>query len=112
MTNLFSPPDQNDPISLGQETSVILAGKPGGMRVERIVSRSHATPEGYWYDQPDDEWVAVLEGSAEIAYADGTRVALRKGDSLLIPRRVKHRVAQTSDPCIWLAVHGEGLADA
>ncbi len=107
MSNLFS---LNEDVPLGEEISALLAGQPGGMRVERIVSRSHTTPAGYWYDQEEDEWASVLEGSAEIAYADGGCVILHKGDSLLIPRRVKHRVAWTSDPCIWLTVYGQGLA--
>lgn len=29
-----------------------------GFRLERIVSRGQASPEGFWYDQPEDEWVA------------------------------------------------------
>ena len=28
-----------------------------GVRVERIVSRGHASPPGFWYDQPQAEWV-------------------------------------------------------
>lgn len=104
MNNLFAL--QEDAASFGDESFTVLAGKPEGTRIERIVSRGHATPEGVWYDQEEDEWVAVLEGTARLAYGDGSVITLRKGDFVLIPRRVKHRVAHTSDPCIWLAVHG------
>ncbi len=27
------------------------------LRVERIVSIAQSSPEGFWYDQPEDEWV-------------------------------------------------------
>lgn len=30
-------------------------------RMERIVSQGHASPEGFWYDQDQNEWVMVLE---------------------------------------------------
>lgn len=79
----------------------------GTTRVERILSDGHVTPPGQWYDQPQDEWVAVLQGEATIGYADGTQVRLRTGDHLLLPRHVRHRVLETSSPCLWLAVHGD-----
>lgn len=78
----------------------------GEVRVERIVSHGHVTPPGAWYDQEEDEWVTVLEGEARIAYPDGKEVRLGRGDALLLPRRVAHRVAYTSAPCVWLAVFG------
>ena len=33
------------------------------VRVERIVSRGHVSPPGFWYDQPQAEWVVVLSGA-------------------------------------------------
>ena len=81
----------------------------GAVRVERIVSHGQTTPEGEWYDQDQDEWVVVLEGSARIAYADGTEISLCRGDHLFLPRRVPHRVSHTSSPCVWLAVFGDSL---
>jgi cupin 2 domain-containing protein len=77
------------------------------LRIERILSTGQTTPPGRWYDQPRSEWVILLQGEAEIAYEDGTRVRLRSGDYLLIPAGQKHRVEYTSadPPCIWLAVH-------
>ncbi len=79
-----------------------------GVKIERIVSSGQATPEGEWYDQPRDEWVALIQGEATLAYEDGTEVTLRAGDHLLIPAHTRHRVTRTSatPPCIWLAVHG------
>ena len=81
----------------------------GAFRVERIVSGGQATPDGEWYDQDWDEWVAVLEGSARLRAADGGEVDLRRGDTLFLPRHVRHRVVSTSAPCVWLAVHGDAL---
>ena len=68
-------------------------------------SHGQITPKGTWYDQPHDEWVVVLEGSARLAYENGEEVVLEKGDQLFLPRRRKHRVTWTSSPCLWLAIH-------
>jgi cupin 2 domain-containing protein len=38
-----------------------------GLRIERIVSTGHASPPGFWCDQPGSEWVVVLSGSAGAA---------------------------------------------
>ena len=54
-----------------------------GVRIERIVSRGHASPEGFWYDQNDNEWVAVLAGSAALRFeGDEIPVGLHAGDQL------------------------------
>lgn len=79
---------------------------PGVARVERIVSTGHASPPGFWYDQPEAEWVAVLQGAARIAFDDGTELSLGPGDHIFIPPHRRHRVAWTSpdEPTVWLAV--------
>jgi cupin 2 domain-containing protein len=78
-----------------------------GMRIQRIVSWGQCSPEGFWYDQAEHEWVALLSGAARIQFADGDRtVILAPGDSLTIPAHVRHRVEGT-DPeraSVWLAV--------
>ncbi len=80
-----------------------------GFRVERIVSRGQASKDGFWYDQPQDEWVVVLEGRARIELEKPRRTLdLERGDWLHLPARCRHRVAWT-DPeqdTFWLAVHG------
>jgi len=50
--------------------------------------------------------VVILQGEAEIEFED-KKQKLGKGDHLLLPKMVKHRVSRTSkDPfCLWLAVH-------
>jgi cupin 2 domain-containing protein len=99
-------------IAPGTEEHVedLLSGS-GPLRAQRIISHGHVTPEGEWYDQEEDEWVAVLEGSAKIAFPDGREVSLHAGDSLLLPRRVQHRVSWSSSPCVWLALFARELAD-
>jgi cupin 2 domain-containing protein len=83
-----------------------------GVLVERIVSTGQATPPGEWLEGERDEWVVLLRGEAELAFADGSRAVLSAGDHLLIAAGVPHRVERTSadPPCIWIAVHAHGLA--
>ena len=80
-----------------------------GVRIERIVSHGHQSPDGFWYDEPTSEWVLVLQGAAKIEFADRT-VEMGPGDYLDIPAHTKHRVAWTTPdgPTIWLAVHYDG----
>jgi cupin 2 domain-containing protein len=76
------------------------------VRIERIVSHGHASPEGFWYDQDRPEWVVVLSGAARLRFEDGVRELL-PGDSVHIPAHKRHRVEWTTPdgPTIWLAVH-------
>jgi cupin 2 domain-containing protein len=90
----------------GQEHLRLLLEQPG-LRLERIHSCAAASPEGFWYEQRDHEWLLLLQGSARIAYGDGRpEVALHRGDSLLIPAGCRHRVMETDDApgTIWLAL--------
>ena len=78
------------------------------LKIERIVSRGHCSPEGFWYDQEGDEWVLLVQGSAGLEVEGDTAVIDRKpGDHVLIPAHRRHRVAWTSESedTIWLAVH-------
>nr|WP_157064218.1 cupin domain-containing protein [Methylobacterium tarhaniae] len=77
-------------------------------RIERIVSTGQASPPGFWYDQPWDEWVVLLSGSAGLQIAGEPEPRrLAPGDQLFIPAHLRHRVAWTSPdaPSVWLAVH-------
>jgi cupin 2 domain-containing protein len=74
-------------------------------RIERILSNAHASPGGFWYDQPGDEWVVVLKGNATLEFDPGGPRSLAEGDHLFIPRHTRHRVTETSPDTVWLAVH-------
>ncbi len=84
-------------------TAVLLSGS--GLRIERIISHGHSSPEGFWYDQSEDEWVLVLKGAARLEF-EGRTLEMRPGDSVNIHAHEKHRVAWTSpdEPTVWLAV--------
>ena len=88
------------------ETFDSILARPG-LRIERIVSRGHATPSDRVYDQDEDEWVVLLAGAARLWLDGEGEVALAPGDHLLIPAHRRHRVTWTSPdgPTIWLAVH-------
>ena len=75
------------------------------VRIERIVSHGHSSPEGFWYDQDQHEWVVVLQGAARLSIEGETR-ELKTGDHINIPEHRKHRVEWTTpdEPTIWLAV--------
>ena len=81
------------------------------VRIERIVSHGHASPEGLWYDQDRPEWVVVLKGAARLRVEDGT-VEMVPGDFVDIPAHKRHRVewATPDEPTIWLAVFYGGKA--
>lgn len=108
MDSLFSIPAAFSASAKDELFEKIALGD-NGLVVERIISNGHTTPEGQWYDQERDEWVLVLEGEAVIAFEGGAERRLRKGNHLLLPKHVKHRVAYTSSPCIWLAVFADRL---
>ncbi len=93
----------------GRETfTTLLAGRR--FRLEHIVSRGSAGAEGFWYDQGQPEWVALLCGEAGLEFPDGS-LELRAGDCLLIPAGLRHRVARTSADAVWMALHFEPAAD-
>ena len=101
MDNLFSHISQD----LGREAfDQILSS--GAVRIERIVSLGHTSPETGWYDQAEHEWVLVAAGSGTLEFEDGRRITLEKGDYLNIPAHERHRVVWTDPnrPTIWLAV--------
>ncbi len=78
------------------------------IRIERIVSRGHVSPAGFWYDQDQHEFVLLLEGAARLRFDDG-EIEMTAGSFINIPAHRRHRVEWT-DPSrltIWLAVYYE-----
>ncbi|MBC8554486.1 MAG: cupin domain-containing protein [Candidatus Brocadiales bacterium] len=77
-------------------------------KIERIISRGHATAEGEWYDQDKNEWVLVLKGNASLLFEGNDKTIIMKtGDYINIPAHQKHRVEWTEpeEETIWLAIH-------
>ena len=77
------------------------------VRIERIVSRGHASPPGFWYEQAEHEWVAVLAGAARLRFEDGETTEMRAGDYVNIAAHRRHRVEWTHpvEPTVWIAIH-------
>jgi len=95
------------PTRLAAEQIRVLAEFPG-VRIERIVSTGQASPPGFWYDQPETEWVALLTGAAGLLIeGEEAPRTLRPGDFIEIPAHVRHRVEWTDAdrPTVWLAAH-------
>lgn len=102
MGNLFA----DIPADLPDELTQTLFSA-SNLRIERIVSKGHRSPDDFWYDQADDEWVLLLQGEARVGFADAESVTLKSGDYWLIKAHCLHRVEWTTDETetIWLAVH-------
>ncbi len=75
------------------------------IRVERIISNDHSSPENFWYDQSENEFVLLLQGNAVIQF-ENYEQDLKQGDYLVIEAHKKHRVKSTSgsEKTIWLAI--------
>ncbi|MGI9276946.1 MAG: cupin domain-containing protein [Endozoicomonas sp.] len=104
--NLF----QDIPETLPEELVEVLA-EGGNVRIERIVSRGHQTPEGEWYDQDWDEWVVLLSGQAKLEIEGRAGLLeMKAGDHIVLPAHQRHRVAWTApdQDSVWLAVHFAG----
>jgi cupin 2 domain-containing protein len=106
MTNIFT----QFPIAAlnaAEETFETLVDRPD-VRIERIISSGQASPPGFWYCQPQSEWVIVLQGCAGLQFENESDVReLRVGDFVTIPAQCRHRVEWTdpNGPTVWLAVH-------
>ena len=102
MNNLFA----DLPSSLPEELITVLTENQH-VRIERIVSTGQSSPENFWYEQQEHEWVVVLKGEANLQFeGDDEPVHLTAGDHVLIPARRRHMVEWTTadEPTVWLAV--------
>jgi len=100
MANLFA----GLPATLADELNQALV-RANSVRIERIVSQGHASADGYWYDQAENEFVLVVQGAARLRFEDEA-IEMRPGDWINVSAHRKHRVEWT-DPnqkTIWLAV--------
>jgi cupin 2 domain-containing protein len=99
------------PNALSGELANVLAENEQ-VKIERIVSDGHASQEGFWYDQEQNEWVLLISGSAVLSLETDSGIAqirLNPGDYQLIPSHQRHRVESTSltEKTIWLSVFYE-----
>jgi len=80
--------------------------KHENIKIERIVSKGHKSPETGWYDQTYNEWVVVIRGEAVITFED-RKVSMYTGSYINIPAHTKHKVICTKleEETIWLAIH-------
>ncbi|NEW60341.1 cupin domain-containing protein [Sulfurovum sp. bin170] len=84
----------------GETFTTLLEHK--NIKIIRIVSSDNF--ESVEYVQEEDEWVVLLEGEA-ILMIEGEKKTLKKGESLLIPAKIPHRVLEMNRGTVWLAVH-------
>lgn len=100
--NIYSDVPERCP----EEISETLIGSER-MSIQRIISDGHASPDGFWYDQDQSEWVLLLQGEAALRF-DGQEelVFLKSGDWIDIAAHVRHRVEWTDQKqkTVWLAV--------
>lgn len=102
MENIFN----NLPDDLSEEViENLLVTKE--LRIERIISRGHRSPDNFWYDQDTNEFVILLSGCADIEFESEEMVKLEPGGWLVIPAHKKHRVNKTAENenSVWLTVH-------
>jgi cupin 2 domain-containing protein len=104
MKNLF---DLNGIHSPENEVFEILFNG-NNLRIERIVTIKPFETPGEWYDQDQDEWVALLRGNAVLEFQSGELLPMIPGDWVLIPAHRIHRVRHTGSEInsVWLAIHG------
>jgi cupin 2 domain-containing protein len=94
------------PANLPQELVQTLLRTPA-VQVVRVVSQGHRSPEGFWYDQDENEFVVVLSGAARLIFEGQTDpVEMIAGSWINIPAHQRHRVEWT-DPnqaTVWLGI--------
>jgi len=103
MNNIFS----GIPDNLPEELIEVIAERKD-VRIERIVSRGHTSPDDFWYDQDTNEFVFVVSGETRLQFEGKEQlVRMKAGDYRIIPAHERHRVKWTKpdEDTIWLAVH-------
>ncbi len=91
----------SEPVAGTERFDLLLSRE--AVRIERIASNRYEN--GAWYDQETEEWVCLMRGTALLEFEGKAMRPLRAGDSLLIAAHTRHRVAETSNDALWLAVH-------
>lgn len=93
------------PAELPSELTEVLV-RSRSIRIERIVSRGHATPDGSWYDQSEHEFVLLVSGEAGLEVEGHPIMRLLPGAYIDLPAHTRHRVTYTASDqdTVWLAI--------
>ena len=105
MENIFKDIPSDLPDELIQK---IAGDAEKGIAIERIISRGHASPPDFWYDQDKNEFVILLKGKAALLLKEPDKlIEMSPGDYINIPAYTLHRVEWTSndEDTLWLAFH-------
>lgn len=97
---------KNLPDACDAEKSELLF-QSSAIRIERIVSEGQKSPPDFYYQQEEDEWVYIVEGSATLYLKDENKfISLEKGNLFYLPAHQLHRIEKTSSKqkTIWLAI--------
>ncbi len=103
LQNLFA---NATPPTTGERFEVLL--QHNNLVIERICSSADIDPNHYL--QPQDEWVLLVQGAAELDVA-GSSQSLQPGDYLFIPANTPHSVKKVSAGTLWLVAHLHPVAD-
>jgi cupin 2 domain-containing protein len=95
--NLFA---DSTPPPADEKSDVLLCHR--NLVIERIVSSAHLAEKSFV--QPQDEWVLLVRGEAELDIA-GEAVTLKAGDHVFLPSGTIHTLKSASEGALWLAVH-------
>ena len=104
LDNLFA---NLPPLGTEDEAFTTLLAEPG-LTVQRIVSTGQSSPPGFWYEQPEAEWVLLISGEASLRFEDESEARLlQPGSYIDIAPGRRHRVEWTAPdtPTVWLAIH-------
>ncbi|MGI6701238.1 MAG: cupin domain-containing protein [Christensenellales bacterium] len=74
------------------------------IKVEKIQSFGCASPEGFIYDQSEDEFVTLIKGSAKLLIR-GREIELNQGGHIYIKAHTPHIVKSVSNDAEWLCVY-------
>jgi cupin 2 domain-containing protein len=94
------------PAHLPEELVQTLVRTPD-VQIVRVVSKGHASPAGFWYDQDEHEFVVLISGAARLVFEDQAEpLEMFAGSRVNIPAHRRHRVEWTdpAQPTVWLGV--------
>ncbi len=85
----------------------LLIKQGSGWRLEAVFSCGAFSPDGFWYDHSEHEWILLLRGSASLRMQNpSTLIHLNVGDQFCFSPHQLHRVESTdpSPGTVWLAL--------